>query len=238
MGKKKVITPAQAEDAKRLKDLYEAKKKRLGVTQQSIADELDITQGAVAHYLNGRNPLNLVMALTFAQQLQVNVEDFSPALAQELANMAVVSANEPIAPYIVPSISAKKYPLLSRTQVSAWCDNPEFFTLEDVDRWLESETPVLGKAFWLQLDEDSMTAPTGLSISEGTFVLCDTGREPANNSLVIAILSNTREATFKKLVIDGSQMYLKGLNPLWPFNAVDKTCRIIGVVIETKLILV
>lgn len=44
-GKEKDITPTQAEDAKRLKAIYEAKKKVLGVTQQSIADELDITQG-------------------------------------------------------------------------------------------------------------------------------------------------------------------------------------------------
>ena len=65
MEKKKDITPTQAEDAKRLKAIYEAKKKVLGVTQQSIADELDITQGAVGHYLNGRNPLNLPVASEF-----------------------------------------------------------------------------------------------------------------------------------------------------------------------------
>ena len=55
MENKKSLTTEQLEDAKRLKALYESKKKELGITQYSIADELGITQGAVGHYLNGRN---------------------------------------------------------------------------------------------------------------------------------------------------------------------------------------
>jgi hypothetical protein len=38
MEKKKILTPAQVADSQRLKALYEAKKKELGITQQSIAD--------------------------------------------------------------------------------------------------------------------------------------------------------------------------------------------------------
>ena len=238
MVKKKDITLAQAEDAHRLKQLYEARKKLLGVTQQSIADELDITQGAVGHYLNGRNPLNPSIALVFAQQLRVNVEDFSPTLAKELASLVVMSVNEPFAPYTVNAISSKKYPLLSRAQAGVWGDAPASFSVEDVDQWLESEAKILGKAFWLKVDEDSMTAPTGTSISEGTFVLFDTGRQPDNGSLVLARLSDASETTFKKLVIDGSQRYLKGLNPQWPFVSVDSSCQIIGVAVETRLFLV
>ena len=62
MEKKKILTPAQVADSQRLKALYEAKKKELGITQQSIADALDISQGAVGHYLNGRNALNTAVA--------------------------------------------------------------------------------------------------------------------------------------------------------------------------------
>lgn len=90
----------------------------------------------------------------------------------------------------------------------------------------------------MRVEGDSMTAPAGLSIPEGTFVLFDTGREPINGSLVIAKLSDSNEATFKKLIIDGGQKYLKGLNPQWPLVPINGNCRIIGVAIETKLKLV
>lgn len=128
--------------------------------------------------------------------------------------------------------------MISKVQAGARCEAVEPYTLKDIDLWLESDAHIQGEGFWLQVDGDSMTAPAGLSIPEGTFVLFDTGREAINGSLVIAKLSDSNEATFKKLVIDGAQKYLKGLNPQWPLVAVNGNCRIIGVAVETKLRLV
>ncbi|HBX2115275.1 helix-turn-helix domain-containing protein [Klebsiella aerogenes] len=236
MEKKKILTPAQVADSQRLKALYEAKKKELGITQQSIADALDISQGAVGHYLNGRNALNTAVASVFARLLGVSVSDFSPSLAKHISDMSsVASENTSFSGRYSPG---SKYPVISKVQAGAWCEAVEPYTLKEIDLWLESDAHIQGEAFWLQVDGDSMTAPAGLSIPEGTFVLFDTGREAINGSLVIAKLSDSNEATFKKLVIDGAQKYLKGLNPQWPLVPVNGNCRIIGVAIETKLRLV
>ena len=236
MEKKKILTPAQVADSQRLKALYEAKKKELGITQQSIADALDISQGGVGHYLNGRNALNTAVASVFARILGVSVADFSPSLAKDISDMtSVASENTSFAGHYS---SGSKYPVISKVQAGAWCEAVEPYTLKDIDLWLESDAHIQGDAFWLQVDGDSMTAPAGLSIPEGTFVLFDTGREAINGSLVIAKLSDSNEATFKKLVIDGGQKYLKGLNPQWPLVPINGNCRIIGVAIETKLRLV
>ncbi|MEB8292718.1 helix-turn-helix domain-containing protein [Klebsiella michiganensis] len=236
MEKKKILTPAQVADSQRLKALYEAKKKELGITQQSIADALDISQGAVGHYLNGRNALNTAVASVFARLLGVSVSDFSPSLAKDISDMSsVASENTSFAGHY--SLGSK-YPVISKVQAGAWCEAVEPYTLKDIDLWLESDAHIQGEAFWLQVDGDSMTAPAGLSIPEGTFVLFDTGREAINGSLVIAKLSDSNEATFKKLVIDGAQKYLKGLNPQWPLVPVNGNCRIIGVAVETKMRLV
>ncbi|CAM6543687.1 S24 family peptidase [Enterobacter cloacae] len=66
-------------------------------------------------------------------------------------------------------------------------------------------------------------------------VLVDTGKEPVNGSLVIAKLTDANEATFKKLVIDGGNKYLKGLNPQYPLIPINGNCRIIGVAIQTMM---
>lgn len=236
MEKKKTITPAQLADAQRLKAIYEAKKKELGVTQQSIADALDISQGAVGHYLNGRNALNTSVAAVFAKLLGVSVSEFSQSLAKEISNMSSVASENTT--YVGKYVPGSKYPVISKVQAGAWCEAVEPYSLKDIDLWLESDAHIQGEAFWLQVDGDSMTAPVGLSIPEGTYVLFDTGREPVNGSLVIAKLSDSNEATFKKLVIDGSQKYLKGLNPQWPLVPINGNCRIIGVAVETKMRLV
>ncbi len=88
MERKKNLTTEQLEDAARLKALYESKKKTLGITQYTIADELGITQGAVGHYFNGRNALNVEMASGFAKILGVPVSEFSPSIAAKVASQA------------------------------------------------------------------------------------------------------------------------------------------------------
>ena len=80
-----------------------------------------------------------------------------------------------------------------------------------------------------------MTAPTGMSVTEGMYVLFDTGKDPVNGSLVIAKLVDSNEATFKKLIIDAGQKYLKGLNPAWPMVPINGNCKIIGVAVEAKM---
>ncbi|ATA26786.1 peptidase S24 [Brenneria goodwinii] len=236
MEKKKNLTAEQLEDAKRLKALYESKKKTLGVTQQQIADELDITQGAVGHYLNGRNSLNVATASAFAKILQVSISDFSPSLAKEVAGYSHVA--EPNVTYVASYKPSIKYPLISKVQAGEWDEAVESYTLKDIDHWFESDAHIQGQGFWLLVEGESMTSPSGLSIPEGTLVLFDTGRDAVNGSLVVAKLTDSNEATFKKLIIDGGVRYLKGLNPAWPMREINGNCRIIGVAVETKLRLI
>jgi SOS-response transcriptional repressor LexA len=50
-------------------------------------------------------------------------------------------------------------------------------------------------------------------------------------------LDSTDELTFKKLVVDAGQTYLKPLNPNYHALAVYDNYRIIGVVVEAKILL-
>lgn len=129
----------------------------------------------------------------------------------------------------------EKYPLISWVSAGAWSEATEPYTLKEVEEWYESDAHVEGAAFWLRVQGDSMTSPVGLSIPEGMMVLVDTGKEAKNGSLVIAKLTDANEATFKKLVIDGGQQFLKGLNPAYPLIPINGNCKIIGVAIQTMM---
>ncbi|WP_413730832.1 LexA family protein [Sodalis sp. RH22] len=140
--------------------------------------------------------------------------------------------------YVGPHVHGNKYPLISLVSAGAWSEANEPYALKDIDEWYESDAKIQGEAFWLRVEGDSMTAPTGLSIPENTLVLFDTGRDAVNGSLVIAKLTDVNEATFKKLIIDGGQRFLRGLNPAWPLMPINGNCKIIGVAIETKMRLI
>lgn len=233
MSSKNKLTTEQLEDASRLKALYESKKKTLGITQQQIADMLDISQGGVGHYLNGRNPLNVQIASVFSNLLQVPISEFSPSLARE-AEM-ITSALSPNVSNLRPYRPAPKYPVISWVQAGSWNEACEPYSLDQIDEWYESEVHVHGAAFWLRVEGDSMTSPVGTSIPEGSLVLVDTGREAINGSLVVALLVDSNEATFKKLVLDGGNKMLKGLNPAWPIMQINGNCKIIGVVVQMMM---
>ncbi|EEW1534802.1 LexA family transcriptional regulator [Escherichia coli] len=129
----------------------------------------------------------------------------------------------------------EKFPLISWVSAGAWSEAVEPYNPQAVDEWYESDCHVVGDAFWLRVQGDSMTAPTGLSVPEGMLVLFDTGKEAVNGSLVVAKLTDANEATFKKLIIDGGNKYLKGLNPAYPLIPIDGNCKIIGVAVQMMM---
>lgn len=213
-------------------DLAKTLMKSRGVTQEQLAEHLGITKGAVSHWLNARREPNLGEIARILEFL--GKKNFSVGAGGLIIDENLKGDVE----YIGPYKPGKKYPVLSKVQAGAWAEACEPYTLKDVDLWLDSDAHTQGEAFWLEVEGDSMTAPMGLSIPAGTFVLFDTGREAANGNLVIAKLVDDNEATFKKLIIDGSHKYLKGLNPQWPMMPINGNCRIIGVAIETKMRLI
>lgn len=204
--------------AARIKRLREEK----GLSQRGLADLIGwVSQSRIGNYESRVRSVSVEDAEVIAKALGVE------------AGVLLFGDS-----YRGPHKAGARYPVISKVQAGAWAEAHEPYTLKDIDLWLESDAHIQGDAFWLEVDGDSMTAPAGQSIPEGTFVLFDTGREAVNGSLVIAKLSDSNEATFKKLVIDGGLRYLKGLNPSWPMVAINGNCRIIGVAIETKMRLV
>lgn len=79
-----------------------------------------------------------------------------------------------------------------------------------------------------------MFAPTGKhSYSDGDIIFVDPEREAINGSRVVVRLDDSKEATFKQLVIEGDKKYLMALNPSWPDRIIEVkgNATICGVVI-------
>lgn len=85
------MEPWQLDDAARLKALFRERSK-LGQMQFGLTHDIG-TQSAVGQYLNGHRPLNVAVALKFANGLGVPVSAFSPTLAQQISG---VEAMDPI----------------------------------------------------------------------------------------------------------------------------------------------
>ncbi|MFO1430555.1 MAG: helix-turn-helix transcriptional regulator [Candidatus Competibacteraceae bacterium] len=89
---KRALTPDEENARNRLKRIWEAKRKVLGLTQQNVADRCGwSSQSTTGHYLSGRLALNTDAVLALARVLNVNPNEIWPNLLPNLKLDDVVS---------------------------------------------------------------------------------------------------------------------------------------------------
>lgn len=108
------VTPENKQEAERLKAIWLREQPRLMAmgfgTQETFGAEFDVgNQSAVGFFLNGKTALSLKAARGFARGLQCKIEDFSPRLAQLIA--------EPVAAaWPFPGIDPQRFQKLTETE--------------------------------------------------------------------------------------------------------------------------
>lgn len=126
-------------------------------------------------------------------------------------------------------------PVISWVQAGEWSEAVDLHQPGHGDSYEPVPNAAGRHVFWLRVVGDSMTSQAGVSVPEGHLILVDPDVEPMNGSLVVAKLEDSQDVTFKKLVIDAGQKYLKPLNPNYKTTPINGNCRIVGVVIEAKI---
>jgi len=191
----------------------------------------DVTPKAASKWLNGESVPRREKIVQIANEtgvrsewLEYGAEPMFPGESVEPSNVAPVHFKD-----------ERRFPVISWVQAGEWSEAIDMFHPGDADQWESSDCNVGENAFWLRVVGDSMTAPSGLSIPEGHLILVDPASPADNGSLVIAKLTDSDEVTFKKLVIDAGQKYLKPLNPNYRTIEINGNCRIVGVVKEAKI---
>lgn len=89
MTKKKELSQELKAECEMAKALFISRKNGLGLTQAKLAEAAEISPAGVAMYLNGTNPLNAKFATVLSRLIGVQVKEFSPRLAKEIAQMTV-----------------------------------------------------------------------------------------------------------------------------------------------------
>lgn len=217
-----------------LKDRLKLARKHAKLSQVKAAEKAGIDQATISNLETGRH-LGSTHLLKIADALGVSYRWLTDGKG-EMTDAAESNASDNNLSIAPTPLRYYRYPLISSVKAGkfAECVVPYPAGMEDQHESTDYEAK--GPAFWLEVSGDSMTAPAGVrpSIPEGTLVLVDTGIEAVPGKLVVAQLDESNEATFKKLVTDGGQKYLKPLNPAYPLIPINGNCRIIGVAVEAK----
>lgn len=128
-----------------------------------------------------------------------------------------------------------RYPELSRLLASERFDPVELESESSI-KWHSSEIWAGYRGFWMRVEGHSMVGPADRSFPEDSLILVDPTKVPLVGQFVIARLRETNEHTFKQLVSDSGDLYLKPLNPAYPMRVYDKEkWETAGTVVDAKL---
>jgi len=206
--------------------------KELNMTQEQLAESMQLTRSAITHYLAGRREPPLKQFQKLADILKTN-----PAW--------LIYGASPIStdPILMPSIPVKTIlPMITPRKklipIMSWEEAAEFM---DVSRLRQSDTREFiayfytEKSRWyaLRIKDDAMTAQLGpgKSFYEGDMIIIDPDKLATPGDYIIALLPRAKEATFKQYVVDGGVHFLKPLNSQYPLITFDKNTYVCGVVV-------
>ena len=200
----------------------------LGLTQEQLAERVGVSQGSVGHWVNKRRqPKIESMNRTFVEigmphynvSLQLRVQG---QVGEERGTYEVDDDDDDLD--LMQYIVCFRYPVLSWDQLGgAQIAEPAEF--EQTDYLAQ------GKAFWLTVENDAMSAISGRSVPQGMRMLVDPGAQAVPGRLVIARQPG-KPAIFRELAEEGGQRYLKALNSNYPALLCEEGCEFLGVVVR------
>ncbi|MCJ7850967.1 MULTISPECIES: S24 family peptidase [Pseudomonas putida group] len=200
----------------------------LGLTQEQLAERVGVSQGSVGHWVNKRRqPKIESMNRTFVEigmphynvSLQLRIQG---QVGEERGAYRVDDAEDDLD--LMQYIVCFRYPVKDWSELGA-TDAEEPTVFEQTDYLAQ------GKAFWLTVENDAMSAVSGRSVPQGMRMLVDPGVEVEAGRLVIARQPG-KPAIFRELAEDGGQRYLKALNNNYPTLLCEEGCEFLGVVVR------
>lgn len=207
---------------KRLKDARES----AGITQAELAKRVHVNQSIIGSLESGhRKASSYIPAI--ADALGVNALWLSAGKGNRAAFGMLFNR-----PEILPhdNVSEKvplrgRVPLISYVAAGNWSEAVDNFAPNDAEEWVSTTIHVGQHTYALRVQGDSMEP----RFPDGAIIIVEPEADPKNGSFVIA-RQNGSEATFKQLIIDGGQRYLKPLNDRYPILNVSSDTVICGVV--------
>ena len=206
------------------------KRTDLRLTQAELAKLVGISQQSLQKIEDGRtqNPRKL---LNLAKALHCDAEWLLLGTASEVRESASSYTNNNSSSL---SLETNLRPIITTQQAAQW---PNIAELDERKfDWIETPESTSKSAFWLNVVGDSMMSPSGASVPEGYLILVEPSLTAKNGDLIIAKVADSKDVTFKKLVIDAGRTYLTPLNPNYRPIEVPNDLTVIGVVTQARIL--
>jgi SOS-response transcriptional repressor LexA len=205
-------------------------REELELSQEAFGRHMGVSKAAVSQWENG-DIKNLRPANLFALQ---NFTGYSAEWIATGAGNARVKGGKKADTRPGPPVAS--VPLISWVQAGQWDEVVDVYRPGDGEKPVYTTRKVGPRAYALRVVGDSMENPNGRpTYPQGSIIIVDPDRDAIHGNAVIVRLEDSKQATFKQLVVEGGSRYLKPLNPRYPIMKVDRKATICGVVVQTVI---
>lgn len=193
---------------------------------------LGVTAQAVQQWEAGKTSPRGHRLRDVAAALDVTVEHLLYGDGSSLASVSVVRKFVPKPDANVePGPDLRGHvPLISWVQAGNWEAVIDNFAPGDAEDWLPCPRKFGPHAFALRVRGVSMEP----KYQDGDIIFVDPDAQAEHGKNIVVRLDDEHEATFKQLVMEGGQKFLRALNPDWPgpkLIPINGNATICGVVI-------
>ncbi|PSW14760.1 helix-turn-helix domain-containing protein [Photobacterium sanctipauli] len=203
-----------------ISDRIKERMQALGLKGVDISKATGVSSGGVSQWVNGMTKPRGEKLIALARVLDCEPDWL--LFGEQKPSKKTTSSNVTYGPDI-----KGYFPLISWVQAGAWS------TIEEISISEATRYPCPVKC-----SEDSFVLKVqGVSMEpvfrDGDLIFVDPQVEWRHGSYIVARLDDKNEATFKQLIIEGGQKFLKPANPNWPEQIipVNGNCTIVGVVV-------
>ncbi len=201
----------------------EKRRIQLGMTQAQLGLIAGLAQNSIHNIESGetKRPRKID---ALAEALNCTPEYLLFGIGETQADKKSANNNVSLGPTLKAAV-----PLISWVQAGAWSEISEIKAY-DAERYL-CPVKCSDLTFALKVQGVSMEP----KFYEGDLIFVDPEAECIHGSYVVARLDDNNEATFKQLIIESGQKFLKAANPNWPEQLIpiNGNCTLVGKVIFT-----
>jgi len=188
------------------------------LSQKAVAEKVGISQPTLSELERGESD-GTKFIVELAEALSVRVGWLKNGEGNLDAD-PVLDNNVTPGPYVGGEV-----PLISWVQAGNWQEAVDNYQPGYAEETVTATVQVKRHTFALRVKGDSMEP----DFRQDDILIVEPEMEPEPGDLVV-VKNGDNEATFKKLVQDGGDWYLKPLNPAYPTKLLHEGMRIVGVV--------
>lgn len=210
-----------------------------GITQKELARIVGVSQQTIGYLCKDGKGSTHTHSL--AEALGVNAQWLAKGRGPMRADEVKWEVREAEVPYAATSgeldqsPSKGKIPLISSVQAGEFRDTNDDGWPGEPEDWVSCHLEHSDHTYALRIDGISMEP----RFKEGEIIVVDPEKPAVSGSFVVAKRAGDERVTFKQLMKDGGESYLRALNPDWPKRIIriDEEWQICGVAIMKSEIL-